>query len=170
MWPAVILNMLLPILGIIIVSNIGSAFGVHVFPDMMIIAAVGASVMALPMVSSTLCFLVVLAVEDMNMSGPPGLAAFVGVIIYLILRLITVRNPPQRFIGMVITAFIATILYHGLLAFVYSLYYPEVSFGYLFIMHGWKYAIATAIFAQPVIWLAYTLAGLFEKRQKRGII
>ena len=60
MWPAVILNMLLPILGIIIVSNIGSAFGVHVFPDMMIIAAVGASVMALPMVSSTLCFLVVL--------------------------------------------------------------------------------------------------------------
>lgn len=170
MWPTVLLNTLLPVLGMIAVSNFCSAFGVHVFPEFPIIAALGASVMALPMASSTLCFLVVMAIADMNMSGPPGLAAFIGMLLYLLLRLLTVRNPPQRFVVIGLIAALVTFVYHGILAFLYSLYYVDAPFGHLYLVHGWKYAILTALFAPLTIWLTYTLAGLFEKRQKRRTV
>ena len=170
MWPAVLLNTFVPILGMIVVSNICSAFGVNVFPEFPIIAALGTSVMALPMASSTLCFLIVMTVADMNMSGPPGLVAFIGMLIYLLLRLLTVRNPPQRFVMIALIAALATFVYHGILAFIYSLYYVDAPFGHLYLVHGWKYAILTALLAPPVIWLTYSLAGLFEKHQKRRTV
>ncbi len=170
MWPAVLLNTLVSILGMLVVSNICSAFGVNVFPEFPIIAALGASVMALPVASSTLCFLVVMTVADMCMSGPPGVAAFIGMIIYLILRLLTVKTPPQRFIVIALIAAMMTAVYHGILAFIYSLYYADAPFGHLYLVHGWKYAILTAFFAPPVIWLTHSLAGLFEKHQKRRAV
>lgn len=170
MWPAVILNMLVPVLGMLVTSNICSAFGVHVFPDFSIISALGASVMALPMASSTLFFLIVVSVADMNMSGPPGVSALMAVILYLFLRLLTAKASPQRFMAIALIAALATVLYHGSLAFIYTLYYPDGAFGYLFLIHGWKHVLLTSLLAPPVIWLIYALAGLFERRQKRGLL
>jgi len=167
--PTVIFNAILPILGMIIVSNICSAFGIAVAPEFAIAAAVSASVMNLPMSSSTLSFLVVAAAADLNASGPPGLVSFLLVILYLFIRMLTQNAQPQRFLGMASLALAAVFVYHAALAGIYSLYYPDAPFWALFLKRSWISALETAILTPLIVWLVNRCGTLFEKK-KTGII
>ncbi len=167
--PTVIFNAILPILGMILASNFCSAFGFAAAPEFAIAAAVSASVMNLPMASSTLSFLVVAAAADLNASGPPGLVSFLLVILYLLLRMITQNAQPQRFLGMAALALTATFILHAAQAGIYTLYYPDAPFWTLFLKRSWISALETALLTPIVVWLVNRIGSLFEKK-KTGII
>ncbi len=168
--PYIILNSLLSILGMLIASNFSSAFGTNAVPEFLVISALCAAVLAQPMVASTLAFLITATCADLLMSGPPGVPAFFGILIYLFIRLLTLRLQPQRFVSISIIALVSTFLYHAVLAGVYTLYFRDAPFFTIFLHNDWICALLTALLAPIMIWLTNRLGALFEKRKQGGLI
>ena len=125
--PHVLFNALCAILLITLQTNVIAAFGIGGWFQFGIIAASLAATLDMPIIAATLSVLVVALFADYNASGPPGIYAFTLVCVFLILRMAAARFKPQRLFVIMIYAALATLVFEGLLAVIYRIYYGNVS-------------------------------------------
>ena len=167
--PPAVFNAVLPILGMLIATNVCFAFGVNAVPDFAVIAAITSVALAIPFGSATAAFLFVAATADLCMSGPPGVVLLTSVLLFLTIRLLSSRIQPQHIVSIAISAGVATAVLHLSHAFIYSLYYKDVPFLKLYILNDWKAILATAVFAPVMAWLTNKIADLFNRQKKNKL-
>lgn len=164
--PHVLFNAFCAIMLIILQTNVIAAFGIGGWFQFGVIAASLAATLGMPIAAGTLSVLVVALFADYNASGPPGIYAFVLVVIFLILRMAAARFKPQRIFVIMIYAALATVAFEAALAVIYRLYYGNISTLSLFANQAIVDAIATALFLPIVATMVNALARLWQRRRQ----
>lgn len=161
----VIINALTAILLMLAQTNVTSAFGWDVLCQFGVIAIVLAAATTMPAMPTAVAMLCVAFFCDVWSSGPVGLYAMAFMASFAVAWAFIGRTKTERVIALMVCSALVCMLFEGILAVIYSIYYWDTHFLSVFLHQSWMNALMTACLTPLVMWAMHGIEKLFIRRK-----